>query len=785
MPKLIYKIVLILLSISIFSSLFGQSQNQDLIDKEWSARWISHPKLKGNEYAVVKFGKDFDLTSKPEKYIIHVSADNRYKLFINGNYIGNGPARGDLTNWRYETYDIATYLQVGQNKIRAIVWNFGKDRPVFQTTTHTEFIVQGNSNAEESINTDSSYLVSIDAAYQPFNTNLQTYFVVGPGEIFDASKHDFNWLSTPLKKQIHTRAKEGSKGMPTAAISAYGQGPEKVLIPRTIPMMEEKNQVFASIRKSKPSLGGSYLQNTKVTIPPHTTYTAIIDQGHLTNAYPFINFSRGKGATIKLTYAESLYDEMGDKGNRNEIEGKSIKGERDSVICDGGINREFKTLWWRTFRYVELVIKTKGNSLDINNLQSTFTGYPLQQMANFKSSDVLSDSIWNVGWRTQRLCAGENFFDCPYYEQLQYVGDTRIQALIARYVSGDTALMRNAIVSYSDSYKPLGLTESRYPSAEKQIIPPFSLIWIYMLNDYRLLCQDDKLIHANLPKIMGILDWYEQHIDASGLLGQMEWWNFVDWINTWKNGIPPGGHDGGSAIITLQYVLALQKAADIFESQDLTQLANNYRVRANELNKIIINTCFDSDKSMLADTPSKETFSQHANILAILTDAFDKSKSEQILNEILKDDSITKTSFYFSFYLFEAVEKLDFPQGINSLLEPWKNMIGKGLTTFAEKADPTRSDCHAWSASPLYYYLSSVCGIKPGNAAFSSVLIKPNLGELNFAEGQIPHRNGFIKTKYIKKGKVLSGSIVLPPGLNGKLIANGKTTNLNEGENAF
>ena len=85
--------------------------------------------------------------------------------------------------------------------------------------------------------------------------------------------------------------------------------------------------------------------------------------------------------------------------------------------------------------------------------------------------------IWNVGWRTARLCANETYYDCPYYEQLQYIGDTRIQALISLYVSGDDRLVRNALMCYNESRKYDGLTQSRYPSANIQVIPPFSLYY--------------------------------------------------------------------------------------------------------------------------------------------------------------------------------------------------------------------------------------------------------------------------------------------------------------------
>ena len=60
--------------------------------------------------------------------------------------------------------------------------------------------------------------------------------------------------------------------------------------------------------------------------------------------------------------------------------------------------------------------------------------------------------------------------DTPYWERLQYVGDTRLQALISYVVGGDDRLARQAIDAIDDSRVPDGITQSRYPSALPQMI---------------------------------------------------------------------------------------------------------------------------------------------------------------------------------------------------------------------------------------------------------------------------------------------------------------------------
>ena len=111
--------------------------------------------------------------------------------------------------------------------------------------------------------------------------------------------------------------------------------------------------------------------------------------------------------------------------------------------------------------------------------------------------------------------------------------DTRIQALISLYVSGDDRLMRNAISAYEDSRIPEGLTQSRYPCSSMQIIPPYSLFWIAMIHDYWMNRGDTEFVKSHLEGIDGVLSWHEKYIDSNGMLGPMHWWNFTDWSWPW------------------------------------------------------------------------------------------------------------------------------------------------------------------------------------------------------------------------------------------------------------
>jgi hypothetical protein len=428
-----------------------------------------------------------------------------------------------------------------------------------------------------------------------------------------------------------------------------------------------------------------------------------------------------------------------------------------------------------------LDIETGNQKLVIEDFYGKFTAYPFEERAAFTSDDPILDIVWENSWRTLRLTSGEAFRD-PYYEQLQYIGDTRIEALISIYVSGDDRLMRNAIEQFDDSRLPCGLTQSRYPSYIYQIIPPYSLIWIDMLHDYYMYRNDPEFLKPFLPGMRDVLSWFERRIDSTGMLGGLEWWNFTDWSEGFQNGIPPGADDGNSACISLQYVYSLQFAERLFshfgwehESQKCAEISDN-------VIDAVYSACYDSDRGMIAETPGKKVFSQHSNIFAILTDAVPEDRQRELMQKILEEPGLIRCTLYFKFYLFRALQKCGMGQEYLDQLGPWKNMIDMGLSTFAETDVNPRSECHAWSASPNFDLLHLVAGIQPAEPGFRSVTIAPNFGDLEFVRASMPHPAGDIKVDVRRlPGNGIEGQVVLPDGLTGRFVWGDTTVELKSG----
>jgi hypothetical protein len=257
--------------------------------------------------------------------------------------------------------------------------------------------------------------------------------------------------------------------------------------------------------------------------------------------------------------------------------------------------------------------------------------------------------------------------------------------------------------------------------------------------------------------------------------------------------MPPQDDDGGSTAITLQLIEALRYAAELEGACGEPRNAEIYREAAERAAEAVRKLCWDPDTRLLADTPARQHYSQHANILGVWLDVIPSEQQKDVLARILslsdrgfstnrQPPPMTLATYYFRFYLARAIEHAGMGDDYLSLLGPWKQMIALGLTTWAESPEPTRSDSHAWSAHPNYDLLTIVAGIHPAKRGFDTVVIEPHLGNLKYVSAIMPTPKGNVEVEYTRDGNGLKAEITLPAGVSGEFVWNGKTSALREGK---
>ena len=739
---------------------------------------------------VLHFRKIIELAPPPQHFYVDMSADNQFVFSVNQQRVGNGPSHSDLAHWRSETYDLGPFLRAGRNVLAATVWNFGTHAPIAQMSDRTAFLVHGQGDAERVADTDESWSVEVEPGIHSLRPHVHGYYAADPSIRLDGAVFDWSWNTDAPPGPTWTKAIALGRGSLRGETDAPNNWQ---LVPDFLPPMEMRKDPAGKVVSVDGIAMPLDFPEHGVTVPAHQKASILVDHATLTTGYPALAASGGSGSTIRLTYAEALLDESGQKGNRNLIAGRHIEGPIDEFALGGPVSRTFMPLTWRTWRYLQVDVEATEQPVQIEGLITWFSAYPFVERATFSSDDETLRSIWDIGWRTARLDAHDTYMDTPYWERLQYVGDTRIQALISYVASGDDRLAKQAIQAFNDSRVPDGLTQSRYPSSLVQMIPTFSLMWVGMVHDFWLYRGDAAFVRAQLPGTRAVLNWYLERQRADGLMGKVPWWPFVDWGKDFESGMPPQDEAGGSAIITLQFVEALEDAAEIEATMGDSKNANTYRDAVRRAAEGVRKLCWVEQYGLMADTPSHQHYSQHANILAVWLDVVPKEHQKELLEKVLSATDtgfganatlppMTAATYYFRFYLARALLHAGMGDRYLQLLAPWREMLALGLTTWAESPEPTRSDCHAWSAHPNFDLLTIVAGVRPSSPGFESVSIEPHLGALKHVEAAIPTPKGTVEVKYRHLTNGVEAQITLPAGMSGIVTWNTRETTLREGQ---
>jgi alpha-L-rhamnosidase len=525
-------------------------------------------------------------------------------------------------------------------------------------------------------------------------------------------------------------------------------------------------------------------EGTPLVIQPHTHRQVVLDLEQYVCAYPQMRCSGGRSSKITVGWAEALsLDAVGHaKGQRDGVEGRTfIALCRDVILPDGGAQREFEPLWWRAGRFVELLVETGDQPLTMEGFSLLESRYPLEMESRFSSSDPRLEAVTPVALRGLQMCSHETYMDCPYYEQMMYVGDSRLEALTTYAISADDRLPRKAVRLFGLSRLPDGLTQARYPGRDVQVIPPFALWWVGMVYDYALWRGDRAFVAGMLPGVRAVLDGFLTHVQANNLLAAPNGWNFTDWIADWPLGVPPDGFSGFSGVLNWHLVYTLGLAARLEEWVGESPCAERWQGWRDEIAAAAAAAFWDETRGLLADDQAHAHFSEHTQCLALLSGALPGELYARTARNLLADAGLTRTTIYFNHYLFETYRLLQQPEALFTRLGLWFDLPAQGFKTTPEQPEPTRSDCHGWGAHPLYHYFATLMGIRPAAFGFEEVEIAPMPGHLTRLSGEMVHPRGRIEADLHFENGCLRGTVTLPGSVIGTFRYSGKTLALQPG----
>jgi alpha-L-rhamnosidase len=749
--------------------------------------WVRHPETTTAEPSFCRYSLDFKLAAA-DTIELHISADHRFELWCDDVYIGMGPDRSDLDHWSFHIYRLQ--LDAGDHRLTADVHFLGLNpalRPMAQTCIEPGFVLYAE-NAAIDLNTGSApwKVVRLEGVATS-QIDLKTFFVVGPNYTIDAARF-FNPPPAVDPVVVREAGRNIQSGTMLPGWKLYPtRMPEQTREPvaggriRFVGHADDDKPFPAETEGNSPDAIAGWQalidSGTPITVPPRTRLTVLWDLDEYRTAYPELTTSGGAGSSVKIDWAESFYINHIDveghaarrgKGNRNEFVGKYFRGNGDTFLPDGPV-RTFRTYWWRAGRYVRLVIETRSEPLTLHRLCLLESRMPLENQSNFTSSDASLQTIIPIAVRGIQMCAHETYMDCPYYEQMMYVGDTRLQMLTAYTMSAEDRLNQRALELFDWSRQETGFVLERCPSQPKQLSCTFSMIWVLMLRDYAWWRNNPAFMRDRIKGMRCMLEEFKALPDTHApLLPALPGWSFMDWVEGMSFVNNPGPEASVSAVVNLLFLHMLDAAADLEASLGEPHLADYNRRWAARVAQAVDRLFWDEQRSLFADDREHSQFSEHSQSLALLSGRF-PARDARCFESLVTAPDLVRTTVYFSHYLLETFARFGRGDLILNKLDFWREMAGMGLKTPIESPEPTRSDCHAWSSHPLFHLHASVAGIRPAAPGFASVSIAPSPGTLTELSSTIPHPSGTVSLTMYRSDVQWHVVATLPHGVEGTL----------------
>ena len=686
--------------------------------------WITSKEAKGAGNQLYYFKKEFELKTVLEAKV-EISAQARYKLYVNGKLAGFGPCKGSREKTFFDTIDVTDYLRVGTNKLHVEVMQLtatdmeGMMSPIEGVLrVSSAILVMELTCGDVVVKTDESWECAVVDGIEQVNAR----------SCYSAATRE-RANSTKVKNAEYKPAKVQC-GISNGEADHYWWGSTNkcFLFERPIPMLDMQNKL--DIVK----FDGEYFE-----------------ADYLTFGFPRFKI-KGKGK-VDLVYFECFDSDCGKTYRDRTDRSLGICREMiDTVEVDG--EYIFEPFWFRCFRFIKV---ERTGDVSVEMVDFTEVNYPMFPRTDYDFGNKTDNKLWEISVRTLQRCMHESYEDCPFYEQLQYAMDTSVQMLFNYQLTDDDKLARKAMDDFAQAQYADGLMPSRTPSVGEQHIPTFQFYFIFMVYAHYIRFGDVSLVRKHLRAMDGVIEWFRNHINEQGLVGQSKYWNFIDWATPWvydqergcDGGVPLGMNEGVIGIYNPMMAYFLQCASKLNQICGRGDVAQEYLEIADMLKKNVEKYFYDKEKGLYADDVNHKYYSQHMQVWCVLAGVCKGRRAKSIMKNSLDLDA--KATYAFAYFYFRALERVGLYDKTKTMMDSYRGLLKLNCTTVPETPTKSRSDCHAWGAIAIYEFSATVLGVRTENVAERSVSIKPYIKGRSYAKGTVSTIAGDITVSWKKE----------------------------------
>ena len=784
---------------------------------EWL--WPTLPSSLQNTYA--DFRRDFRLKAAPRRAPFFITADQNYMLYLNGRYVGRGPARGFQTHWPYDEHDLAPLLRRGHNWLSVRVYNSGASCGQYLHQGLAGLICAGSFGGVD-LATNTSWIKRITPGNRGDTARLS--WLLNFQEHVDARAGDQSWISSsaaPKGWQVDPWVVGGRAAgcMPWHSFEPRGianLGHELLPYDRMLgatagrndPGWEQGKNVAVGMRgeltgaKWKSSASGKKV-DAGSSLRPEAAATpllpsmvvrigstgrnhwgaVLLDMGKPVIGTLLVDATGARGGeALDFCFTEHLEDD----GSPSIPDGRLGCGSAMSArlrLRPGRNRHEFFQLIGHRY----LVVMVRGSAAPLTlRLALRFSVYPMDITGKFETDHADLNGIHRICVQTQRICALDSYVDTPWREQAQWWGDARVQAQNTFHLCNDTRLVVRGIRQIAQQDVPNGLTYGHAPTDfHNCILPDFSLIWLLTLWDHYHQTGDIRLFVEQWPRARRVLDYFltEGRDARTGLLRyDPRYWLFLDWTEIHKDPIP--------TLLNLWYILALQKLSLLAAVAGMKREGGEFASLLSDQIRRVNRHLWDAKAGLFHDGLDKRgrpvpSHCVHSQTLALHTGLQPAHHAAMLAKSLLpyaRDDKIegvARPSSYWVTYVYEALAAAGHRREvIDHIVRHYSKMIPGGGTweNFDVMIfDTIASRTHAWSAHPMYHFARIIGGVTQSATAWRRIRFAPefSIPGLNRARVAVPSPQGLIESSWTRTGTRLDVELNLPKGITADVILPG------------
>jgi len=744
--------------------------------------WIANPDPIPNSYIHAR--KTFTLDRTPASAVIKASADSRYKLFVNGRYVGKGPVRSAEGHCYVDSHDVTSLLVRGPNVVAFLVHHIGENTYAYSAGKPGLIcVVELDFDGERlSFGTDETWRAR--RAIEWTGSGARMSHRLGFQEVYDAAEAHDDWNQLRCSERGWEHAEV--VGIPPAL--PWGE-----LKPRQIPLLREERIAPQAVvgayngaevgRETPAASMPAIMADTDLTVlragEVKNLQSLLSDEGQA-----LVRTPRGdKSVTIVLDFGREVFGnvEIGLAGAGGCIdigysellqEGRVKPNRHDTRYTDRIYLKRGRLAWQsfepRAFRYAQIEFRRCPRPLTVDYVRVNQTTYPVRRTASFECSDKLINKVWEAGVYTTQLCMEDTFIDCPWRERGQWWGDARILSRTAYYVFGDTALLAQGLRQLASAQTAEGAIHGVYPPGDMAAAPDFALLWVFSILDYYAFSDDAELVRELYPAVRRLLQWFSGFTGDSGMLAEVPGRLLVDRADLERRGEVTSLNCFYYQALRIAAVLASIAGADE-DAQDYHNTANRLRIAINKLMYVPKRGLYAECR---IDGKLVEKFSRQTNILAALFDIADQYQKAGILR-LLTNGSLPELGTpYFASYFLESLYSAErHTEALDYIRRKWGRMIeskaeDRGPATLWEDfdADTQGALCHGSAVCPTRDLIAEFVGIKPVPGVYRFA-VTPHPADLKWARATVETKTGPLAVDWRVSRNRLDIDIEVPQGL--------------------